>query len=111
MTGRGIDQILAHPSSQTLYESYVRSAVQYVELAERQNGAIPRAVLPDYIWGAALEEMTRARPDLSIVNLETSITRSDDYLPKGINYRMSPENADCLRAMGIDCCAMAVAIF
>ena len=55
----------------------------------------------------ALDEFTHMRPDARIINLETSITRSEDYAPKGINYRMSPENADCLRAAGIDCCVLA----
>jgi poly-gamma-glutamate synthesis protein (capsule biosynthesis protein) len=107
MTGRGIDQILPHPCPPQLYEDYLGSAVQYVELAERQNGPIPRAAQPDYIWSAALDELSRARTDLRIVNLETSITRSEDHLPKGINYRMSPENADSLRTAGIDCCVLA----
>ena len=46
------------------------------------------------------------RPDARIINLETSITRSEDYARKGINYRMSPENADCLQAAAIDCCVL-----
>jgi poly-gamma-glutamate capsule biosynthesis protein CapA/YwtB (metallophosphatase superfamily) len=107
MTGRGIDQVLPHPCDPVLYESYVKSALDYVRLAEEQNGAIPRPVDPAYIWGEARNEWDRARPDLRIVNLETSITRSADYDGKGINYRMSPENAECLTAAGIDCCALA----
>ena len=46
------------------------------------------------------------RPDARIINLETSITRSEDHARKGINYRMSPENADCLKAAAIDCCVL-----
>jgi poly-gamma-glutamate capsule biosynthesis protein CapA/YwtB (metallophosphatase superfamily) len=107
MTGRGIDQLLPHPCDPALHENYVQSALGYVRLAEQANGPIPRPVDPSYIWGAALEEWGRARPDVSIVNLETSITRSEDYADKGINYRMSPENADCLGAAGIDCCVLA----
>ncbi len=61
----------------------------------------------DYVWGAALDEWERQRPHARVVNLETSITRSEDFEPKGINYRMSPENAACLSAAGIDCCALA----
>src|SRR5207244_8320686 len=34
-------------------------------------------------------------------------TRSDDYMPKGINYRVSPDNAECLAAAAIDCCVLA----
>ena len=107
MTGRGIDQVLPHPCDPALHESYVRSAGDYVRLAEDLNGAIPRPVDPSYIWGAALDELRRARPDVRIVNLETSITRSEDYADKGINYRMSPENAACLAAARIDCCVLA----
>lgn len=107
MTGRGVDQVLAHPCSPLLHEGYVHSAMDYVRLAEEANGPIPRHVDPSYIWGAALDELTRMRPDARIINLETSITHSDDYLAKGINYRMSPENADCLTAAAIDCCALA----
>jgi poly-gamma-glutamate synthesis protein (capsule biosynthesis protein) len=107
MTGRGIDQVLAHPCDPALHESYVRSAIDYVRLAEEANGPIPRGLGPAYIWGVALEELGRARPDARIVNLETSITRSDEFVPKGINYRMSPENAGCLAAAGIDCCVLA----
>lgn len=107
MTGRGIDQVLAHPCDPTLHEGYVQSAIDYVRLAEEAHGPIPRRVAPSYVWGAALDELDRARPDARIINLETSITRSEDYVPKGINYRMSPENADCLVAAAIDCCALA----
>jgi poly-gamma-glutamate capsule biosynthesis protein CapA/YwtB (metallophosphatase superfamily) len=107
MLGRGIDQILSHPSEPHLYEPQVRSAKTYVELAERLNGPIPMPVAPSYIWGDALEELRRARPDLRIINLETSITRSRMAVPKGINYRMHPDNIACLTAAGIDCCVLA----
>jgi poly-gamma-glutamate capsule biosynthesis protein CapA/YwtB (metallophosphatase superfamily) len=106
MTGRGIDQILPHPCDPELHEDYVQSAMDYVQLAENANGPIPRGVDPAYIWGAALDELARMQPDARIINLETSITRSEDYAPKGINYRMSPDNADCLKAAAIDCCVL-----
>ena len=107
MTGRGIDQILIDPCAPGLHESVVSSAERYVQLAEQKNGRIPRRAPPEYVWGAALAEFQRNRADLRIVNLETSITRSDDWSSKGINYRMSPENADCLSAANIDCCVLA----
>jgi poly-gamma-glutamate capsule biosynthesis protein CapA/YwtB (metallophosphatase superfamily) len=107
MTGRGIDQVLPHPSDPLLHEEYVDSALHYVRFAEQVNGPIPRNVAPSYVWDAAVDEFNRARPDVRIINLETSITRSDDYAPKGINYRMSPENAHCLAAAGVDCCVLA----
>jgi poly-gamma-glutamate synthesis protein (capsule biosynthesis protein) len=107
MTGRGIDQVLPRPCAPALHESYVQSALGYVRLAEELNGPILRPVDPTYIWGAALEEWGRARPDARIVNLETSITRSEAFVDKGINYRMSPENAECLAAANIDCCVLA----
>lgn len=107
MTGRGIDQILSAPCDPRLHENFVHSAVDYVRLAERINGPIPRQAGPDYIWGAALSELERRQPDVRMINLETAITRSEDFARKGINYRMSPENAECLRSAQIDCCTLA----
>jgi poly-gamma-glutamate synthesis protein (capsule biosynthesis protein) len=71
-TGRGIDQVLPYPADPTLHEPYIRDARSYVERAERVNGAIPRPVEFDYIWGDALAELDRAGVDLRIINLETS---------------------------------------
>jgi poly-gamma-glutamate capsule biosynthesis protein CapA/YwtB (metallophosphatase superfamily) len=107
MIGRGIDQVLAHPCDPALQESYVHSAVDYVRLAEQANGPIPRQADPSYIWGAALEQWNLEEPDARIINLETSVTRSGDYAVKGINYRVSPENANCLATAAIDCCVLA----
>ncbi len=107
MTGRGIDQILAHPCDPAIHERYMQSAVGYVEIAEERNGRIPRAVDPSYIWGDALDELERVGPDARIINLETAVTRSDDWAGKGINYRMNPANIACLSAARIDCCALA----
>jgi poly-gamma-glutamate synthesis protein (capsule biosynthesis protein) len=61
-------------------------------LAERAHGRIDRPVDFAYIWGDALDELDRFAPDIRIVNLETSITTSEEYEPKGINYRMHPAN-------------------
>ena len=105
MTGRGIDQVLAHPSSPRLHEPYVQSALDYVEMAESANGRILKPVDFPYVWGDAAEELTRVSPNARIVNLETSITTCDDYDPKGINYRMHPANTPCLTE--IDCCVLA----
>ena len=108
MTGRGIDQVLPHPGAPQLYEPYLRSARDYVRIAERANGRIPKPVDFDYVWGDVLEALSEANPEARIVNLETAVTRSDDYWRgKGINYRMHPDNLGCLRAAGIDCCALA----
>ena len=107
MTGRGIDQILAHPCDPRIHEDFATSAKDYVSLAEQANGPIPRHAKPAYVWGTALDEFDRMQPNFRIINLETSITRSDDYVQKGINYRMSPDNADCLSAARIDCCVLA----
>ena len=107
MTGRGIDQILAHPSEPTLYETFVTSALDYVRIAEEASGPIPREVDPAYVWGDALAAIERARPDLRIVNLETAVTMAGRPWPKGINYRMDPKNIACLTAAGLDCCVLA----
>jgi poly-gamma-glutamate capsule biosynthesis protein CapA/YwtB (metallophosphatase superfamily) len=107
MTGRGIDQILPHACPPQLHESYLDSALEYVALAEQANGPIVRPVEFSYVWGDALAELERVAPDARIVNLETAVTRSEDWLPKGINYRMHPDNIACLKAAGIDCCVLA----
>ncbi len=107
MLGRGIDQILPHPSDPRIYESYMDSALDYVALAETANGPIERPVDYGYVWGDALKVLERARPDLRIINLETSATRSEEFDPKGINYRMNPANVPCLSAADIDCCVLA----
>ena len=47
-------------------------------------------------------------PDVSLINLETSITVSNDYWKgKGIHYRMNPQNIASLAAADIDVCALA----
>lgn len=107
MLGRGIDQVLPHPGDPKLYERYVPSALDYVALAERANGPIRRPVSFSYVWGAALAALRRLRPDLRIVNLETAVTRGGHPAPKGINYRMHPDNLPCLSAFGVDCCVLA----
>lgn len=78
MTGRGIDQVLPHPSDPVLYEDYVKSALGYVSLAEEAGGRIPRPVDFDYVWGDALAELERRRPAARLINLETAVTTSDD---------------------------------
>jgi poly-gamma-glutamate capsule biosynthesis protein CapA/YwtB (metallophosphatase superfamily) len=107
MTGRGIDQILPRPSHPRIHESFVQDARDYVRLAERANGPIPRPVAFSYIWGDALEELDRAGSAARVVNVETSITRSDDWVGKGINYRMHPENVPTLNAARIDVAVLA----
>ncbi|WP_457097644.1 CapA family protein [Lysobacter sp. P5_B9] len=107
MTGRAIDQILPHPSKPGLQEQYMHDARGYLALAERANGDIPHPATLAYIWGDALAELQRRRPAARIINLETSVTRGDTPWPKGINYRMHPDNVACLAAAGIDCCTLA----
>jgi poly-gamma-glutamate capsule biosynthesis protein CapA/YwtB (metallophosphatase superfamily) len=107
MTGRGIDQVLPHPSAAELYESHVENALDYVRLAESVSGPLQRPVSPAHVWGEALAELARRRPDIRIINLETSVT--SDGIPewKGINYRMHPANLGCLSVAGVDCCVLA----
>jgi poly-gamma-glutamate capsule biosynthesis protein CapA/YwtB (metallophosphatase superfamily) len=108
MTGRGIDQVLPHPGNPVLYEPWVRDAREYVQLAERLHGPIARPVDLDYLWGDALAELQQAGMDVRIINLETSITSSEDYWPaKEVLYRMHPGNAGCLTVARIDCCCLA----
>ncbi len=108
MTGRGVDQVLPHPSDPRIYETYAKDARIYVELAERRNGPVRKPVPWSYIWGDALSELKLRSPDLRIINLETAVTTSNDYCKyKGINYRMHPKNIPVLTAAGIDVAVLA----
>ncbi len=108
MMGRGVDQILPHPSEPSIPEDYATSACDYVELAERARGLLPRKVHASYVWGDALAELERAHPDVRIANLETAITTSTDAWPgKEICFRMHPENIACLAAARLDACVVA----
>ena len=108
MTGRGIDQILAHPSAPGLHEPYARSALDYVDLAERRGGPLPRGVTGTYLWGDTLPVLDREDVDARIVNLETAVTDSEHAWPgKDIHYRMHPANVGCLSAAHLDCCTLA----
>jgi poly-gamma-glutamate capsule biosynthesis protein CapA/YwtB (metallophosphatase superfamily) len=108
MTGRGIDQILAHPGKPVLHEGYMKDAMGYVELAEAVHGPIPRNAGPTYIWGDALDEFKKAAPDIGIINLETSVTTSDDFWAgKEVQYRMHPGNIGCISAAEIGVCTLA----
>jgi poly-gamma-glutamate capsule biosynthesis protein CapA/YwtB (metallophosphatase superfamily) len=108
MLGRGVDQILPHPGDPALREAYLRDALVYVDLAEETNGPIPRPVDFSWPWGEALRVLEEATPDVRVVNLETSVTRSDEFAPgKGVHYRMSPANLPALAVARPDVCALA----
>ena len=108
MTGRGIDQALSCAGDPQIHESYMQSAQGYLALAEEHSGPIPVPVPFDYIWGEALNIIAAREPDCRLINLETAITRCDDFwLGKGINYRMHPGNIPCLSAAQIDICGLA----
>ncbi len=108
MTGRGIDQILPHPSHPGLHEPAVKDAREYVELVERRSGPIPRPTTFDYVWGDALMQLDRLSPDLRIVNLETAVTTNPHpWKGKLVHYRMHPRNMPCLRAAKLHCCVLA----
>lgn len=107
MTGRGVDQILAAPCDPAIDEPWMKSALDYVLLAEQASGPIPRGAEAAYVWGDALGELEREQPAARVINLETAVTCSEARAAKGINYRMSPANAACLAAARIDCCVLA----
>lgn len=110
MLARGVDMILPHHNDPVLYEDNGLNANDYVQLAERQNGPIPdeskRGV--DYVWGDTLQILKEKKPDVRIINLETSVTTSNSPWPmKGIHYRMHPANVNVIAAAQIDCCILA----
>jgi poly-gamma-glutamate synthesis protein (capsule biosynthesis protein) len=108
MTGRGVDQALPCPSDPRLYEPYVKTAVEYVRLAETHSGPVPRPMEFAAIWADVIDEIAHRQAAVCVVNLETAVTVSEDAWPgKGINYRMHPGNVGCLVAATIDCCVLA----
>jgi poly-gamma-glutamate synthesis protein (capsule biosynthesis protein) len=108
MLGRGIDQILPNPGDPTLYERMVRDARTYIDLAVRVNGPIPQPVDWSWPWGDALHLLTAAGCHARIINLETSITTSDDYARgKAVHYRMNPANIEAVTAVRPDVCVLA----
>lgn len=108
MLGRGIDQVLPHPGDPGLAEPVLRDARDYVRLAERAHGPVPRPVDPAWPWGDALDVLAEAAPDVRIVNLETSVTTSDDFAAgKQVHYRMHPANLPALSVVGPDVCVLA----
>jgi poly-gamma-glutamate synthesis protein (capsule biosynthesis protein) len=107
MTGRGIDQILKYHCDPRIYESYVKDARVYVSLAEKAFGKLPPNPGYDYCWGYALDEFRAIKPDLRLINLETSITSYEHHWPgKGIQYRMHPKNVEIFKCAGIDFCGL-----
>ena len=78
MTGRGVDQILPHPSPPDLYERWVQHAEDYVTLAEHRNGAIRRPMPFDYVWGDTLAELARTSRRLKQALLRANLR---EYLP------------------------------
>lgn len=106
MLGRGIDAILPYHVDGVLHESYMRNAKGYVELAIKENGPLSQDEINErgfnYIWGDLVETFESV-PNMMVVNLETSLTTSDDYAKdKGINYRAHPLNARSLQVFGSD---------
>lgn len=106
MTGRGIDQVLLHPSDPRLYEPGMKSAEGYADIAEAAHGPIPRGADCGSVWGDALDALAERSPDALIINLETAVTTHDQPAPKGINYRMHPRNLPVLEAVNVDCCVL-----
>ena len=85
-----------------------RQRQDYVALAEAASGPIPQPVDYSWPWGDAMQVLDELAPDLRIVNLETSITTSEDAQPaKAVLYRMHPGNVGCLTVARLDACSLA----
>mmetsp|Transcript_21052 Transcript_21052/g.32122 ORF Transcript_21052/g.32122 Transcript_21052/m.32122 type:complete len:437 (+) Transcript_21052:1525-2835(+) len=111
MIGRGIDAIMPNHVDGVLYESYMKHARHYVEIAEKVNGPLPKKEIQDqgcaYIWGDLLAELNANPPDCFIVNLETALTTNEKPYPKSINYRCHPANVECLTVAGVHVATLA----
>lgn len=110
MIGRGIDAILPFSVDGTLHESYMKDAKGYVKLATRENGSLNESELASkgssYIWGDVIDDLRSL--DALVINLETSLTTSNDWAKdKGINYRSHPNNVASLLLAGVDVATLA----
>ena len=52
-----MDQILPYSCEPTIYEGVMQDAKGYVQLAEMENGPLPRFRGAEYPWGYALEDL------------------------------------------------------
>ena len=108
MIARGIDQVLRYSVEPELREPAVRDARDYVLLAEKTSGPIPRNVDAGFVWGDLLPVLAEFSPHATIMNVETSLTTSPTFAPdKRIHYRAHPENAAVLDATSNPICTLA----
>ena len=108
MLGRGVDQVMPHPGDPELRESSAGDARAYVRLAERANGPIPQPASFSWPWGDALAVLDEEAPDVRVINLETSVTRSADFAAgKAVCYRMSPDNLPAVTVARPNVCVLA----
>ncbi|KAL9646237.1 hypothetical protein ABK040_009924 [Willaertia magna] len=94
MLGRGIDQILKYPSPPRIYETYVKDARTYVQIAEKVNGNFFFGVhlkeqekiqnQENYVWGDCLNEMKlfeqRMFNKYNIKNKDNTVKDTDNQL-------------------------------
>jgi poly-gamma-glutamate synthesis protein (capsule biosynthesis protein) len=108
MLGRGVDQVLPHRGGPELREGSAGDARAYVRLAERANGPIPQPASFSWPWGDALAVLDEVAPDIRVINLETSVTRSADFAAgKAVHFRMSPDNLPAVTVAHPDVCVLA----
>eukprot|EP01084_Bolivina_argentea_P282692 483955_1 len=102
MIGRGVDQILRYPSDPSLAYT-TKTAKFYITKAEEINGKFPSYETTsknEYIWGDLMQSLNHYNPDVKLINLETTITTSNDYFPeRAVHYRMHPQNIYTLKTL------------
>ena len=93
MLGRGVDQVLPHPGDPELRE---RSAMTHGPTSGLPNESAVRSRGRPASPGHGVTRWmcwTTLAPEARVINLETSVTRSADFMPgKPVHYRMSPAN-------------------
>ncbi len=106
MLGRGIDQIMHYPSDPTLYESYVTSALGYVELAERAHGPIPRDC-PSTMFGVT--RLATSTPRARGAHHQPRDEHHDKHAPgaEGHQLQDAPGQRSLPQGGHVDCCVLA----
>jgi len=101
MLGRLVDQIFPTHVTETLDGKHAKTLLRSYKMEEKVQELGHK-----YVWGDVLPFIMNS--DLKIINLETSVTTWNEKWPnKEFNYRMHPDNLQCLKEVGIDYCALA----
>eukprot|EP01084_Bolivina_argentea_P164199 285495_1 len=107
MFGYGIDQILEYQVKVGSTKVPKSQFERFYRLDQQQDLQLPPIEItsqPNYIWGDMIQSLEYYHPDIKILNIEGSITTSNEYWPnKPFRFRMMhPKNIYVLNEINHD---------